>query len=137
MPSIAGLFELADLAANGGELNGEILISLEHTRQAAAICECLETHAHRAYSCAIAPERSAAISLLGHLKRSALPDHFSTRDVYLKGWSGLSTPEEARAALGVLERHAYVARASHKPTFAGGRPSEVWVINPRMVRDAK
>jgi putative DNA primase/helicase len=135
MPSLAGLFELADLVAAGGEVSELVFISLEHARQAAAFCEYLESHATRIYSCTLSSERNAAIALLGHLKRGALPDQFTTREVYLKGWSGLSAPEEARAALGVLERHAWVARVPTEPTAVGGRPSENWTTNPRMVRD--
>jgi putative DNA primase/helicase len=137
MPSLAGLFELADLVAAGGEPSERVFISLEHARQAAAFCEYLESHATRVYSCTTSPERSAAIALLERLKKNALPETFATRKVYLKGWSGLDTPDDARGALRVLERHLWIDRVSTQPTTAGGRPSELWEINPRMVRDAK
>jgi putative DNA primase/helicase len=137
MPSLAGLFELADLVAADGDLGNDIPISLEHARQAAAFCDYLESHAKRIYACALSPERNAAIVLLEHLKRTDLPGTFTTRDVYLKGWSGLSTPEEARVALGVLESAAWIERLNTQPTTSGGRPSETWAVNPRMVRDAK
>jgi putative DNA primase/helicase len=137
MPSLAGLFELADLVAAGGEISEQVFISLEHARQAAAFCEYLESHTKRVYSCTLSPERSAAIALLGHLKKGALPEHFTTRDVYLKGWSGLEAPEEARKALGVLERYGWLARANHEQSSLGGRPTEAWVCNPRMADYAK
>ena len=126
MPSLAGLFELADLVATDAGLGDSALISLEHAKQAAALCEYLESHANRVYSCTVSPERGAAITLLGQLKKGVLPEPFTTRDVYLKGWSGLNTPEEARKALAVLERHCWVMRVKHEPTLVGGRPSEVW-----------
>ena len=137
MPSLAGLFELADFVAADGVLEDRLLISLEHAKQAAAFCEYLESHAKRVYSCTVSPERNAAITLLGQLKRGALSESFTTRDVYLKGWSGLDTPEEARKALGVLESHFWIERVNTQPTAVGGRPSEVWITNPRIVRDAK
>jgi putative DNA primase/helicase len=137
MPSLAGLFELADLVAAGGEVSEQVLISLEHTQQAAAFCDYLESHAKRVYSCTLSPERSAAIALLGHLKKGTLPETFTTRQVYQKGWSSLDTPEDARRALGVLERHLWIERADTQPMPVGGRPTEAWVCNPRMVRDAK
>jgi putative DNA primase/helicase len=136
MPSLAGLFQLADLVA-AGQLGEDILIDLEHAKQAAAFCEYLESHATRVYSCTVSPERSAAITLLAQLKKDVLPETFTTRDVYLKGWSGLDTPEQARKALGVLERHFWVERVNTPPTILGGRPSEAWNTNPRMVRDEK
>jgi putative DNA primase/helicase len=137
MPSLAGLFELADLVAADGDLGNEILISLEHAKQAAAFCEYLESHAKRAYACALSPDRNTAITLLEHLKKGDLAETFTTRDLYLKGWSGLNTPEEARASLGVLESAAWIERLNTQSTTTGGRPSETWVVNPRMVRDAK
>src|SRR5262249_59883158 len=137
MPSLAGLFELADLVAAGRDLSERLVISLEHARQAAAFCEYLESHAKRVYSCTLLPERSAAIALFERLKKNALPETFTTRDVYLKGWSGLDTPDDARGALRVLERHLWIERVSTQPTTAGGRPTESWVCNPRMLRDAK
>jgi putative DNA primase/helicase len=137
MPSLAGLFELSELVAADGEVSEQVFISLDHARQAAAFCEYLESHARRVYSCTLSPERSAAIALLGHLKKGALAEHFKTRDVYLKGWSGLEAPEEARKALGELERYGWVAQANHEQSSLGGRPSEAWNRNPRMVLDAK
>jgi putative DNA primase/helicase len=137
MPSLAGLFELADLVAEDVELGNQVDITLEHARQAAAYCDYLEGHARRVYSCVLSSERNAAINLLGHLQKGDLPESFTTREVYLKGWSGLDMPDEARNALGVLERHDWVARVTPEPSVSGGRPSEVWITNPRMVRDAK
>jgi hypothetical protein len=137
MPSLAGLFELADLVAEDVELGNQVDITLEHARQAAAFCDHLEGHARRVYSCVLSSERNAAITLLGHLQKGDLPESFTTRDVYLKGWSGLDMPDEARNALGVLERNDWVVRVTRDPSVSGGRPSEVWITNPRMVRDAK
>ena len=137
MPTLAGLFELADLVAAGDRLSDLVPISLEHAKQAAAYCEYLESHAKRVYSCNVSPERSAAITLLAQLKKSSLPEPFTTRDVYLKGWSGLDSPEQARKALGVLESCGWVARVSQEQSSHGGRPTEAWNINPGLVRDAK
>jgi putative DNA primase/helicase len=54
MPSLALLFELADRASiegfDGSCLAGrENFVSLEHTRQAAAFCDYLESHAYPEY----------------------------------------------------------------------------------------
>jgi putative DNA primase/helicase len=122
IPSLAVLFELAD-----SDCPGQATVSLPHARQAAAWCAYLESHARRVYGCLISPEVHAARVLAMRLVR--LPGEFSTRDVYLKHWESLSTPEEARAALGVLE-DAYWVRRVLGNDF--GRPSERWLTNPRI-----
>jgi hypothetical protein len=54
---------------------------------------------------------------------------FALRDVYRNCWTGLSTPEETRAALPLLEEAGWIRRESNE---AGpGRPSENFAINPR------
>jgi putative DNA primase/helicase len=124
MPSLALLFELAD----NENLDAATEVSLAHASQAAAWCAYLEAHARRIYGCIVSPELHAARELAEKIRQGRLPPEFSTRDVYLKGWSGLGTPDEARAALRILEDFGWV-----RPATGGdsqGRPSERWLINP-------
>jgi hypothetical protein len=136
MPSLAGLFELADLAETGG-LAPESLISLDHARQAAAFCGLLASHAGRIYACVIAPEWRAARELARHIQAKDVPQSFTLRNIYLKGWSGLNTPERVRAALSILDDAAWVRRAESIPYPSGGRPSEDWLVNPKVARHEK
>jgi uncharacterized protein DUF3987 len=137
LPSLAGLFELADLAAEGRDLGGEVSISLDHTRQAAAFCDYLEDHARRVYGCMVSPEMASARELARHLSAGDLPDTFTTRDVYRHGWSGLSQPEQARKALELLNDLAWVRQLDSLPSVTGGRPTETWQTNPRVSRHEK
>ena len=137
LPSLAGLFELADIAAGGGDLSGEVSISLDHARQAAAFCHYLETHARRAYGCMVSPEMAAARELARHLSAGDLPDTFTTRDVYRRGWSGLTQPEQARKALELLADSEWVRQLEPTPSVTGGRPTETWQINPGVNRRCK
>jgi hypothetical protein len=136
MPTLAGLFELADLA-NEGAVHSEALISLDHAQQAAALCDYLESHARRVYACVISPECRAARELARHIQNGDLAEAFATRSVYLKGWTGLDTVERVRGALYLLEDAGWLRRAESPSLPAGGRPSEVWEINPRLVRHEK
>ena len=61
-----------------------------------------------------------------------LPELFSTRDVYFKGWSGLDSPERVRRALDFLEDAAWVCKAEPPTSPSGGRPSEAWIVNPKV-----
>lgn len=125
MPSLALLLELAD----SSDLS-ERVVSLPHARQAAGWCDYLECHARRIYGCLVSPEVHAARELGERIRQGKLPGEFSTRDVYLRGWSGLSTPDEVRAALRVLEDAGWVRPAI--PAEREGRPSERWHVNPRV-----
>jgi hypothetical protein len=134
MPTLAGLFELADRVGRDG-LSGGISISLDHAKQAAAICEYLECHARRVYSCVVSPEVHSAHTLARAIQRGEIDGTFTAREVYRKGWSGLDTPDRARAALAMLEDMGWVRRLAVEKSPAGGRPTEMWKINPKVRRE--
>jgi hypothetical protein len=136
MPSLAGLFELADRTVAGECLSGEISISVEHTKQAAALCDYLESHARRTYGCIISPETRSARELMRHVQTGDLGEKFSTREIYRHGWAGLDTPERVRGALSFLEELAWLRRHEEPTSSSGGRPTEFWLINPRGTRNA-
>jgi uncharacterized protein DUF3987 len=136
MPTLAGLFELADLAATG-RLGTELLISLDHARQAAAFCDFLGSHARRVYTSVITPESRSSRELARHIRAKDIPETFTARNVYLKGWRGLDTPERAHRAISLLEDAGWVRSAESTPSRSGGRPSEEWLVNPKVARDEK
>lgn len=129
MPSLALLFELAD--------GGIEAVSLAHARQAAALCDYLESHARRVYSMIVSPERQAAAELGRHLGTGwkQAEGFFTVRDVYQNDWRGLKAPDDVRKALPFLEDAAWVRRM--EPERTTGRPSEVYAINPKVTRREK
>jgi putative DNA primase/helicase len=132
VPSLAGLFELADLVADDFPLNEEHPIDAAHTKQAVALSDYLEAHARRVYSSITTPALHAARQLAGHIQRGALPVAFTRRDISRHNWSALDTPERIEAALTTLEDAGWVRRAEKPTTTAGGRPTVLWAINPRI-----
>ncbi len=136
MPAVALLFELADRAAGGGELTNcsNPLVSLEHAKQAAQLCTYLESHARRIYSCVTTPQMRAAQELAEKIKarKVGADGFFSCRDVYLKGWSGLDSPEAVRVAIQVLEDACWIRQLSTDAGSTGGRPSLRYQVNPRV-----
>jgi hypothetical protein len=70
--------------------------------------------------------------LARHLEKGDLPEAFTTRIVYFKGWSGLDNPEAARSALTILEDAGWLRR-NEQPLSSIGRPCESWTINPKVV----
>ncbi len=135
MPSLALLFELADQASAGVWSSG--LVSLEHTKQAAAFCDYLESHARRMYGCVISPQMRAAADLAERIKRRELGREgpFSLRDIYRAQWTGLDTPERAQTAVSILTDLVWI-RELPIPSSGqrGGRPaSPRYQINPKVM----
>jgi putative DNA primase/helicase len=131
MPALSLLFELAAQAAGNGETE---TVSLVHVRMAAAWCDYLESHARRIYSCIVTPQLLAARELADKIKKRKMGANgsFSCRDVYLKGWSGLDTPEAVKLAAEVLEDAHWLRDVSGESGPLGGRPSNRYALNPRV-----
>ena len=143
MPSLAVLFELADRAAEGSvgfvgdRITESVIIhevSLQHTSQAVAWCAYLESQSKRIYSCAITPQVRAARELADKIKqrKTGADGFFSCRDVYLKGWSSLDTPEAVKAAAEILQDAGWVRDVTSEPGPFGGRPSNRYQVNPKV-----
>lgn len=80
-------------------------------------CGYLEGHARRIYAPAIDNGLSAAHALLR--KRAELGESFSARDVYRKGWGGLTDPDTVAEALTVLRDYGQLSESAMS---TGGRP---------------
>ncbi|MGA3212505.1 MAG: YfjI family protein [Terriglobales bacterium] len=131
MPALSLLFHLAD----GGATEA---VSLAHAQMAAAWCEYLESHARRLYAMIISPERQAAAELGRRLKAGwkRAEGMFTVRELYRKEWRGLSTPEEARRVLPLLEDVGWV-RPAEIAAGETGRRAELWLINPGVQGGAR
>jgi putative DNA primase/helicase len=131
MPSVAALFHLAEAVACGRLAGG---VSLEQAQQAAAWCDYLESHARRVYSCVVTPRMRAARELAQKIqtRKVGTDGFFCCRDVYLKGWSGLDSPDVVRQAADVLKDAGWIRDASEASGPSGGRPSIRFEVNPRV-----
>jgi putative DNA primase/helicase len=142
MPALALLFELADRAAGGfdgfvgaNQADSQYFrVSLEHTKQAAAWCEHLESHARRVYSCIVTPQLRAARELADKIKQRkvGIDGFFTCREVYLKGWSCLDSHEAVKMAAEALQDAGWVREVSTETSRFGGRPSNRYEVNPRV-----
>lgn len=99
--------------------------------RALAWMEYLESHARRAYASVTQAEVKSAKALLARLRSGALSSRFTLRDVYLKGWAHLSTPDMARRATDLLVELDYLR--AH-PIDTGGRPKTEFEANPKGLR---
>lgn len=91
----------------------------------------LESHARRVYSYASRPELEGAKSILAKIRAGKLKPPFRQRDIYINGWSGLSAPEEAGAAIRLLVDYGYLRELQQEPD-KNGRPSPRYEAHPSI-----
>ena len=128
MPALALLFHLIDSHA-AGRLDP---VSLDAAELAAAWCELLEHHANRIYQSAMDGDPGDAMKLAEKIKDS-VANPFTYRDVAKKGWTGLTTSEDVRRAVDLLDDRGWVKVVEVPPGDRGGHPSkQVW-IHPKLI----
>ncbi|MBS3022814.1 DUF3987 domain-containing protein [Acidiphilium multivorum] len=116
VPSLALIFHLIDTPDAPA-------VGARHVSRAIRWTEYLESHARRLYAQILDPGMVAALLLAGRLPE--LPETFTARDVYRRGWAGLDRAATERA-LEVLADFHHVAV---KTETTGGRPSAIYRKN--------
>lgn len=120
VPAIALVCALAD---------GESAVGNTSLIRALGWAEYLQSHAERAYAAGIRPATEGAVALLKKIQSGAVVAGFKPSDVYLKGWSHLSTSEAVNSAAKILVELGYLQEVVKKRP-EGGRPSVSYLINP-------
>src|ERR1019366_44290 len=87
--------------------------------------------ARQRYSCVVNKQLRAAHELANKIKKKKVGANglFSCRDVYLKGWSGLDSPESVKAAAALLVDAGWLRESRNEPRQSGGRPSNRFAVN--------
>lgn len=83
----------------------------------------LESHARRIYSFVTRPDIDAAKTVLKRLESRKLINPFTARELYKKGWAGLSTPHQAKLAIDLLVEYGHL---SEEKKTNEGRPTELY-----------
>lgn len=135
IPALALVFALIDTPDSGGVIHEAELI------RALAMGDYLRTHANRLYAAAVIPETTGAETLLFKIKNGRLADsdgvildNFTPRQVAVKHWAGLATPEAVRKAADVLTDYDWLRRDIVQAGATGGRPSERYLISPVLLK---
>jgi putative DNA primase/helicase len=123
IPALALICHLAD-NPSGGRIGAPSLL------RALGWAEYAESHARRAYASVARPEITGARELLRRIRAKAIPERFRVRDVYLKGWTALSKPEQAHQAARMLADLDYIREHNEQ---TGGRASIAYIVNPRAL----
>lgn len=91
-------------------------------------------HAGRCYASVTLATLDSAKSLAGHIRKGALKDGFTVREVYRHNWSMLGASKEAADAVDTLADLNWLrAVRDDKASGADGRPTMRYYINPRLV----
>ena len=111
----------------------EVQVSEHSLLRALAWADYLSSHAARAYAAGTRPVAEGARALLAKIKEGKVAAGFRPADVYLKGWSHISTPEAVHAACAMLCDLHCLRCAEKRPGDAGGRPSITFDIHPLLM----
>lgn len=101
-------------------------VTLAATERALALAEYFESHARRLHSSGQRVTVRAARAILDKARAGALPDPFTTRDVYRNQWAGLSDRVAVTDALDMLAAHGWLTEAT---VDTGGRPSVTYSLS--------
>jgi hypothetical protein len=95
--------------------------------------EYLQTHAIIIYQSVIQPETTGAKTILN--LSQGFVDGFKAREVAQRQWAGLSEVEAVKKALLLLTDYEYINSQISPTSPKGGRPSEKYSINPKLLDD--
>lgn len=129
MPSLALLFHLVDCVAQG--TGGPV--SDAAAERAVRWTTYLEAHARRVYESVTAGPKLAAARLAAQIQAGKLDNPFQARTARLRGWAGLTDPQEVKDAIAVLEEMHWLRAVEVPPTGKGGRRTVTYWINPAVL----
>jgi hypothetical protein len=130
VPSLALIFHLIEPEDSSPDVGVRSLL------RAKAFCEYLEAHARKIYLPAIHPEAVAASKLLERINAGSVTDGMTVRDLIRKEWSGLKTASLVEAGLIELQKLGWLKVQEIRANEAGGAPSRVLRLNPRLMRES-
>jgi hypothetical protein len=127
IPSLALIHHLVE--GRKGSVGKAALLS------ALAWGEFLEAHAERFYAAASNGAADGAATILRHIRRGALGERFTAREVHRRDWANLTERERVGEALDMLEDHGFI-RSVETPEGQRkqGRPSSLYIVNPKGLR---
>ena len=133
VPALALIFALVDTPDSASIIHENELM------RALAWADYLRSHAERLYAAAVVPETAGAQTLLAKLKGGKLSDahgsvllQFTPRQVAVKHWAGLGTPDAVRKAADLLADYGWLVK--DVVSLPGRRDSEIYVLHPQLLK---
>ena len=122
VPALALICHLAD-NPRGGRIGAASLLRAE------GWADYLDSHAKRAYASVSQADFASARELLRRIRTGDVGHEFRARDIYIKGWGRLATPDQVHRAARTLADFDYLHERIEDQT--GGRPTTRYHVNPR------
>ncbi|BAM03930.1 hypothetical protein PSMK_17710 [Phycisphaera mikurensis NBRC 102666] len=123
VPSLALLLHVAD-ATEPAAVADPHRVTDDALRRALELAAYFEAHARRVLLSETREAVERAGRILERLEAGDLPERFSGRDVYAKGWSGIGRKAEpVTRALELLRDHGHLLEQEVPTTAKGGAPS--------------
>jgi hypothetical protein len=113
--------------------NGHGPVTAQAAAQAIGWASYLESHAVRAYASMGADNAEAARAIWRRVRKGDLSQPFTARDIYRKGWSGLTDKERLAAGLTALCDADWLRPIEAVRGESGGRPSVGYGVNPKAL----
>ncbi len=127
VPALALLIHLAS--------RGIGAVSLAALDKALLWARYLEAHARRIYAAVLRPDTAAARELAKHLQRGELPERFTLRETYRRGWAGLSSKDDAEAATEILCGLGWIRAVAEDGRIIGRPASPAFEVNPKILNN--
>ena len=124
VPALALLFHMLD-----GHIGS---VCEDCLSRALLFAKYLKKHAERIYASVSGHDHAAVRMLAERLLGGQLKDGFTCRTLTLKGWAGLSTKEQAQAAIDALVEYDWLIETEIR---SGGRPTVKYSLNPNVTAD--
>jgi hypothetical protein len=124
VPALALLFHLLDKHKDA--------VCEDCLTRAILFAQYLKKHADRIYASVSGFDLASVRILAGRLLEGKLQDGFTCRSLRLLGWSGLSTNEQAQAAIDALVEYRWLIETEVRN---GGRPTIKYRLNPNVTQE--
>ena len=124
IPALALLFHLLD--SHTGPVCEDCL------NRSISFAKYLKKHANRIYASVSGHDHAAVRTLAERLLKGQLLDGFTCRTLTLKGWAGLTSKEQAQAAIDALVEYDWLIETEIR---SGGRPTVKYSLNPNASAD--
>lgn len=143
MPTLALIFHLIDVgdtSVSSVSSSPRCLqekkegVSLKAAQLAVKWCDYLEQHARKVYATEIYTKETAANHLSDKIREGDVFDGMTIRDIYRKGWTGLSTKEIVLDAISILKELGWVRTETNQ---TGGAPTSVIRLHPELINKAQ
>jgi hypothetical protein len=134
VPALALVFCIVELIAKDGQSARGSRVGKVHLLRAIRWAAYLESHMRRVYGMVCDARLDAATALQKKIIRGQLESPFSERDLYRKGWSGVSDLESVSAACSELIAAGWLRRLNEpkQPGQSGRSSSRKYEINPKV-----